>query len=100
MSSVFTFSCVYFVPYVERFRDKSKNSTEWNFDSLFNPTYFVNLDQKHITAKLNAMNFYKTEIHDFPHPRSVQGIETLARYRGMQAGYQFAEAFSIVRILD
>lgn len=76
------------------------SSTEWNFNSLFKPTYFVNLDQKHITAKLNAMSFYKTEIHDFPHPRSFQGIETLARYRGMQAGYQFAEAFSLVRMLD
>jgi LmbE family N-acetylglucosaminyl deacetylase len=76
------------------------SSTEWNFDRLFRPTYFVSLDQKHMTAKLNAMSFYQSEVYDFPHPRSIQGIEILARYRGMQAGYQFAEAFSVVRMLD
>jgi hypothetical protein len=53
-----------------------------------------------MTAKLNAMSFYQSEVYDFPHPRSIQGIEILARYRGMQAGYQFAEAFSVVRMLD
>ena len=41
---------------------------------------------------------YETEIKDFPFPRSKDGIITLAKYRGMQSGYKFAEAFKIIRI--
>ena len=37
------------------------------------------------------------ENQSFPHPRSKIGIETLARYRGMQSHTLFAEAFKLER---
>mgnify|MGYP001201666918 CR=1 FL=1 len=40
---------------------------------------------------------YYTELRDFPHPRSKEGVEVLARLRGMQSGLKFAEAFLTVR---
>lgn len=74
------------------------SSTEWNFHSKksFSPTIFNNIDST-IKRKLNAMKEYKSELKKFPHPRSLEGIEYLAKYRGMQSGFNNAEAFTLVR---
>ena len=74
------------------------SSTEWNFHSKksFSPTIFNNIDLT-IKRKLNAMKEYKSELKKFPHPRSLEGIEYLAKYRGMQSGFNNAEAFTLVR---
>ena len=48
-------------------------------------------------VEVEAMRQYRRELREFPHPRSLRGIETLARMRGMQAGYEAAEAFALVR---
>ena len=74
------------------------SSTEWAFNSknLFSPTNFVDIS-KTIKKKINALSMYYTELRDFPHPRSKEGVEVLARLRGMQSGLKFAEAFLTVR---
>lgn len=51
-----------------------------------------------IKNKQDAMAFYHSEMGEFPFPRSSIGIETLARYRGMQSGFDFAEAYEVIRI--
>jgi hypothetical protein len=43
------------------------------------------------------MKCYKTEIDAFPFPRSEKGIKVLANFRGMQAGFEYAEAFETIR---
>ena len=43
------------------------------------------------------MNMYKGEVKKFPFPRSEVCIESLARLRGSQAGFNAAEAFSIIK---
>ncbi len=73
------------------------SSTEWKFNDVFKPNYFISLDKSHLNAKISAMGFYDTEMYKYPHPRSNIGIETLARYRGMQCGSSFAEAYSLIR---
>jgi hypothetical protein len=45
------------------------------------------------------LSAYKTEINDFPHPRSVEGIEVIAKHWGTVSGFNAAEAFCIVRQL-
>jgi N-acetylglucosamine malate deacetylase 1 len=72
------------------------SSTEWQLAEPFSPNCFVDI-APHIKNKISAMEAMETEIRDFPHPRSAQGIETLARYRGMQSGYEYAEAFMLVK---
>ena len=62
----------------------------------FSPSYFVDIEEQ-VNRKIKGMKCYKSEINGFPFPRSVRGIETLARYRGMQMNSQFAEAFEIIR---
>ena len=46
---------------------------------------------------MKAWSKFKNENHKLPHPRSNKGIEILARYRGMQSGLEFAEAFRLER---
>ena len=46
------------------------------------------------------MKKYKTEMSNFPHPRSIEGINTLAKYRGIQSQNKFAEAFKIIRLFS
>lgn len=73
------------------------SSTEWRYNKIFEPNYFINIE-KEIKHKVKAMSRYKTEIKSFPHPRSQQGILSLAKYRGMQCHKKFAEAFKIIRL--
>lgn len=54
---------------------------------------------KHIAAKLDAFRRYQNQTHGFPHPRSVEGLEALARFRGSVIGVEAAEAFMLVREL-
>tara|TARA_B100001093_G_C26710742_1_gene963312 strand:- start:284 stop:952 length:669 start_codon:yes stop_codon:yes gene_type:complete len=74
------------------------SSTEWSFNSkaFFSPTNFIDIS-KTIKMKIKALNTYKSELRSYPHPRSLEGVEILARYRGMQSGLEFAESFLTVR---
>ena len=73
------------------------SSSEWNFSSAFIPNHFESLSLKQVNLKWNALMCFKSEIGEYPHPRSEIGIQTLAQYRGMQSGYKYAEAFKIIR---
>ena len=74
------------------------SSTEWSYPYAFSPNVFVDVTNS-IRAKTKAMQFYGPELREDPHPRSTRGIITLAQYRGQQVGYEFAEAFELVRQL-
>lgn len=50
-----------------------------------------------IKIKLKLIKFYKDELKESPHPRSIEGIKILAKYRASQCGLQFAEAFETQR---
>jgi hypothetical protein len=47
-----------------------------------------------------AMKYYESEYRAYPHPRSMEGIEYLARRRGLEVGLEYAEAFHIVRKIE
>lgn len=74
------------------------SSTEWqNSESnMFKPNYYINIS-KFIDQKLEALSFYKTEIREWPHPRSMEGVMTLSKYRGSQVGFLNAESFYLAR---
>jgi LmbE family N-acetylglucosaminyl deacetylase len=50
-----------------------------------------------LDKKLEAMKYYKTELRKFPHPRSLEGLELLARERGLGIGVEAAECFRLIR---
>jgi len=47
--------------------------------------------------KLDILRLYDTELKPAPHPRSLEAVEALARYRGSAVGTSHAEAFVVVR---
>ncbi len=75
------------------------SSSEWSEqtnDKTFKPNYYVNITDT-IGDKLTALQSYDVEMRPFPHPRSYEGIEYLAKLRGMTVGVEYAEAFEMVR---
>lgn len=73
------------------------SSTEWNFNHPFVPNNFIKLSELDLSKKIDSLKMYETEMGDWPYPRSEEGISTLAKYRGMQIGTPYAEAFEIFR---
>jgi len=74
------------------------SSTEWSTPSIgpkFNPNYFVDISQT-IDLKLKALESYKSEMRQFPHPRSFEAVNHLAAVRGSQVGLSAAEAFEVI----
>lgn len=67
-------------------------------DKVFLPNLFINIDS-FWEIKKSALEFYKEEIFESPHSRSIEGIDNLAKYRGFCVGYPRAEAFNIIRKL-
>jgi len=71
------------------------SSTEWSmkaFAPAFRPNHYVDITRT-LDCKLEALGCYVNEMREFPHPRSVEGVKALARYRGATVGFEAAEAF-------
>ena len=66
----------------------------WN-NLTFNTTSFVNLDEKHIQQKCDALKEYKSQGQK--NYMSEDFIFSLAKTRGVQIGSQFAESFEVLR---
>ena len=62
------------------------------------PNYFVNVTEKDVNAKILAMQTFKSEARPDPHPRSPKVLKSLAKVRGSEGGFFFAEAFMIEKI--
>ncbi|MBS3097428.1 PIG-L family deacetylase [Candidatus Woesearchaeota archaeon] len=74
------------------------SSTEWNYPLSFSPDVFFDIKNT-INLKLRAVKEYKSELKEFPHPRSLKGIKLNAEYWGMKAGLNYAEIFKSVRVI-
>jgi len=74
------------------------SSTEYSLSETFSPNYFVDISTT-IDLKIHAINIYQSEMRDFPHPRSVKAINSLASWRGSSSGFEYAESFIIGRLL-
>lgn len=77
------------------------SSTEWQTTGSapsFNPNCFVDISEKWDLKRL-ALEAYASEMRPWPHARSMEALEYLARWRGAQVGVQAAEAFCVLRWL-
>lgn len=72
------------------------SSTEWFNHEAFNPNVYVDITNT-LEAKIKAIAEYKHGLMQPPHPRSIQGITTLASMRGFNIGVKYAEAFTLIR---
>lgn len=77
------------------------SSTEWQLPGsapAFTPNWFVDISAT-LVRKLAALEAYADELRAWPHPRSRQGVEHLAHWRGATVGVDAAEAFILGRKL-
>ena len=77
------------------------SSTEWQppgSASPFLPNWFVDISET-LACKLAALAAYEEELRPFPHPRSAEAVEALARWRGATVGVAAAEGFVLGRRL-
>jgi LmbE family N-acetylglucosaminyl deacetylase len=68
-------------------------------DRAFHPSVFVDVAAT-IETKRRALACYRSEARPYPHPRSPEGLEYLARKRGLEVGVTHAEAFELVRRIE
>lgn len=71
-------------------------SSNFKFNKFFQPNVYINI-KKYFRKKLSALMCYQKEIKKYPHPRSTQGVIIQAKYRGLQSGLEYAEAFELKR---
>lgn len=71
------------------------SSSEWG-DSAFVPNTFVDIGS-FIDKKIEIASMYKSEIREYPYPRSKEGIRILANKRGIDICSEYAEAFILIR---
>lgn len=62
----------------------------------FAPNVFVDITA-FLDKKLEAAKCYETELRESPHPRSLAGLELIARERGLSVGLRAAECFQLTR---
>jgi LmbE family N-acetylglucosaminyl deacetylase len=74
------------------------SETEWTpiQERPFVPNHFVDVTDT-FEFKCKAMSYFKSQIKEFPHSRSLETFEALAKYRGATVGVERAEAFIVER---
>lgn len=84
------------------FAFETPSSTEWqafNYPNYFQPNVYFGVSRAGIEAKIKAMESYEFERRAFPHPRSPEALETLARRHAVTVGADYAEAFMLIRAI-
>ena len=69
------------------------SETHWNVPTAepsFVPDFFINIDRQ-LKNKLAALKLYKSQINEKSPSRSVDAAEALAKFRGSQNGFEYAE---------
>lgn len=77
------------------------SSTNWSpeiITTAFLPNVYVDITEFE-EIKLQALACYKTELRDFPHPRSLKYVHKQDEICGLQIGVAFAEPFIQLRVI-
>lgn len=75
------------------------SSTEWQTPGSampFLPNWFVDVTST-LDVKIKALESYQSEMRSWPHSRSYEAVQYLARWRGASIGCEAAEAFMVGR---
>jgi len=64
----------------------------------YEPNLYIEVSENDLESKIKAMETYKGEARPDPHPRSREVLSALAKVRGSEAGFYFAESFMISKI--
>ena len=62
----------------------------------FRPNLYINISDT-LEMKFNAISIYDFEMQPHPFPRNKELIESLAKLRGSESGFNAAEAFMLLK---
>ena len=66
------------------------------WDSFFLPNYYIDITE-FWDKKIKALRCYDTEKRVYPNPRSSEALKVLSQRRGIEGGFNCAEAFMVLR---
>lgn len=75
------------------------SETGWDVPNTVNefiPNVYEDITDM-LPLKLQAMELFKSQLGTFPEARSVEALESLAKFRGAMVNCRAAEAFSLIR---
>jgi len=71
------------------------SSTGYLKPARWEPNVYVDVTEADLAAKIRAMEAYRSEVRSDPHPRSPEVLRALAKVRGSESGFYYAESFMI-----
>jgi LmbE family N-acetylglucosaminyl deacetylase len=77
------------------------SETHWSMpfvEPSFTPNVWFDISE-YLETKIKAFSCFKSQTHPTPHARSLEAIESLAKWRGSQVSMKAAEAFISIRSL-
>ena len=84
----------------EIFASEILSSSEFGrSDKKIRADCYFQLENEDIKKALKALTFYKSEIRIFPHPRSIDAMQSYYKLRGAECGFHFAETFEVLKIV-
>jgi len=78
------------------------SATEWGvpgYHQPFTPNVFFDISNT-VELKMKGFSKYVSEVKEYPHPRSLEGIEIRAKDWGTRVGMKAAEPFELIRSLQ
>jgi LmbE family N-acetylglucosaminyl deacetylase len=75
------------------------SETHWNapyIEPNFIPNLVIKIDD-FIDKKIEALKCFESQITSAEGPRSLDAVKALSRFRGSQSGFNYGEAFSVIR---
>jgi len=85
------------------FTFETPSGTEWQSTSdprIFAPNVYFEIQKTNLDAKIRAMEKYKYEKRQFPHPRSPQALDIQSQRCGISVGANYAESFQLIRLIN
>jgi N-acetylglucosamine malate deacetylase 1 len=74
------------------------SSTGYLRPAQWEPNLYIEVTENEVNTKIKAMESYKGEARPDPHPRSMEVLKALAKVRGSESGFYYAESFVIQKI--
>jgi len=84
--------------HIDVFCGEVPSSTGYLKPVQWEPNLYIDVSEEEVEAKIQAMETYKGEARPDPHPRSREVLKALAKVRGSESGFFFAEAFMIQKV--
>jgi LmbE family N-acetylglucosaminyl deacetylase len=71
------------------------SSTGYLRPAQWEPNLYIEVSEEDVERKIKAMETYRGEARPDPHPRSREVLKALAKVRGSESGFLYAESFMI-----